>query len=141
MKNVTIMTLTLVLSPISFSYKIWHYTGALMHKRVCGEKENLLSISWQPGTYAKTDLSRTAPKGIEDATPKATGAYRPPGARNRPSTFTLHEHEKPHRPGQTIDGKQRIFLRYSLGILEFFEIGKTIQLATRTQSPSSTSVT
>uniref|UniRef100_S4PJP5 Eukaryotic translation initiation factor 2A n=1 Tax=Pararge aegeria TaxID=116150 RepID=S4PJP5_9NEOP len=84
-------------------YKIWHYTGALMHKRVCAEKENLLSISWQPGTYPKSDLSKTAPKSIEDGTPKATGAYRPPGARNRPSTFTLHEHEKPHRPGQTLD--------------------------------------
>ncbi|XP_041974244.1 eukaryotic translation initiation factor 2A isoform X2 [Aricia agestis] len=84
-------------------YKIWHYTGALMHKRVCGEKENLLSISWQPGTYPKSELSKTAPKGIEDATPKPVGAYRPPGARNKPSTFTLHEHEKPHRPGQSGD--------------------------------------
>ncbi|XP_045761274.1 eukaryotic translation initiation factor 2A [Maniola jurtina] len=84
-------------------YKIWHYSGALIHKRECVEKENLLSISWQPGTYPKSELSRSAPKSIEDATPKATGAYRPPGARNRPSTFTLHEHEKPHRPGQTLD--------------------------------------
>ncbi|XP_026764409.2 eukaryotic translation initiation factor 2A isoform X1 [Galleria mellonella] len=82
-------------------YKIWHYTGVLMHKRVCQEKENLLAISWRPGNYPKSELSRTAPKGIEDTTPKPVGAYRPPGARNKPSTFTLHEHEKPHRPGET----------------------------------------
>ncbi|KAL0850018.1 hypothetical protein ABMA28_011928 [Loxostege sticticalis] len=81
-------------------YKIWHYTGALMHKRECQDKENLLAISWQPGTFPKSELSRTAPKGIEDSTPKPAAAYRPPGARNKPSTFTLHEHEKPHKPGE-----------------------------------------
>ena len=75
-----------------------------MHKRVCAEKENLLSINWQPGTYPKSELSKTAPKSLEDATPKAAAAYRPPGARNRPSTFVLHEHEKPHKPGQSSDG-------------------------------------
>ncbi|OWR51333.1 putative Eukaryotic translation initiation factor 2A, partial [Danaus plexippus plexippus] len=80
-------------------YKIWHYTGALMHKRTCEDKENLLSISWQPGNYPKSDLSKSVPKSIE-VTPKATAAYRPPGARNKPSTFTFHEHEKPHKPGQ-----------------------------------------
>lgn len=82
-------------------YKIWHYTGVLMHKRVCQEKENLLGISWQPGTYPKSELSKTAPKSIEDATPKPVGAYRPPGARNKPSNFILHEHEKPHKPGES----------------------------------------
>nr|XP_049698607.1 eukaryotic translation initiation factor 2A [Helicoverpa armigera] len=82
-------------------YKIWHYTCALMHKRVCAEKENLLAISWQPGNFPKSELSRTAPKGIEDSTPKPAAAYRPPGAKNRPSTFTLHEQEKPHKPGET----------------------------------------
>ncbi|XP_045513487.1 eukaryotic translation initiation factor 2A [Pieris brassicae] len=84
-------------------YKIWHYTGVLMHKRNCADKENLLSICWRPGTYQKSDLSKTIPKSIEDTTPKAVGAYRPPGARNKPSTFTLHEHEKPHKPGQNIE--------------------------------------
>ncbi|CAK1599988.1 unnamed protein product [Parnassius mnemosyne] len=84
-------------------YKIWHYTGALMHKRVCEEKEYLLSINWQPGTFPKSELSKTAPKGIEVAPTKPAAAYRPPGARNKPSTFTLHEHEKPHRPGQNVN--------------------------------------
>ncbi|KAI5642236.1 eukaryotic translation initiation factor eIF2A domain-containing protein [Phthorimaea operculella] len=82
-------------------YKIWHYTGVLMHKRQCEEKEQLLSIYWQPGQFPKSELSRIAPKGIADAAPKAVGAYRPPGARNKPSTFTFHEHEKPHKPGET----------------------------------------
>ncbi|CAG4963296.1 unnamed protein product [Parnassius apollo] len=84
-------------------YKIWHYTGALMHKRACEEKEYLLSISWQPGSFPKSELSKTAPKGIEVAPAKPAAAYRPPGARNKPSTFTLHEHEKPHRPGQNVN--------------------------------------
>ncbi|XP_022826159.1 eukaryotic translation initiation factor 2A [Spodoptera litura] len=82
-------------------YKIWHYTCALMHKRMCAEKENLLAISWQPGNFPKSELSKIVPKSIEDATPKPVAAYRPPGAKNRPSTFTLHEQEKPHRPGET----------------------------------------
>lgn len=88
-----------------FSYKIWHYTGALMHKRQYEDKDQLLAISWRPGTYPKSELSKTAPKAIEDAAPKAVGAYRPPGARNKPSTFTLHEHEKPHRPGENASSK------------------------------------
>ncbi|CAH0698922.1 unnamed protein product [Spodoptera exigua] len=82
-------------------YKIWHYTCALMHKRMCAEKENLLAISWQPGNFPKSELSKIVPKSIEDTTPKPVAAYRPPGAKNRPSTFTLHEQEKPHRPGET----------------------------------------
>lgn len=91
-------------------YKIWHYTGALMHKHVCPEKENLLSMAWQPGTFPKSELSKSAPKGIEDTTPKPTAAYRPPGARNKPSTFTFHEHEQPHKPGETaaVPSKQAI---------------------------------
>ncbi|KOB73753.1 Eukaryotic translation initiation factor 2A [Operophtera brumata] len=89
---------------VANGYKIWHYTGVLMHKHVCTEKENLLSITWQPGTWPKSELSRSAPKGIEDSTPKPVGAYRPPGARNKPSTFTLHEHEKPHKPGESLNG-------------------------------------
>ncbi|XP_050673371.1 eukaryotic translation initiation factor 2A isoform X1 [Leptidea sinapis] len=84
-------------------YKFWHYTGVLMYKRSCEDKENLLSICWRPGTYPKSELSKSAPKGIAETTPKAVGAYRPPGARNKPSTFTLHEHEKPHKPGQNSD--------------------------------------
>ncbi|XP_048005469.1 eukaryotic translation initiation factor 2A isoform X2 [Leguminivora glycinivorella] len=84
-------------------YKIWHYTGVLMHQRACVEKENLLSIGWQPGSYPKSELSRTAPRGIAAAAPAPAAAYRPPGARNRPSTFTLHEHEKPHRPGEDVN--------------------------------------
>ncbi|XP_026323322.1 eukaryotic translation initiation factor 2A isoform X2 [Hyposmocoma kahamanoa] len=81
-------------------YKIWHYTGALMYKRQYEDRDQLLAICWRPGTYPKSELSKTAPKAIEDTAPKAVGAYRPPGARNKPSTFTLHEHEKPHRPGE-----------------------------------------
>ncbi|XP_068628355.1 eukaryotic translation initiation factor 2A [Battus philenor] len=84
-------------------YKLWHYTGALMHKRVCEEKEYLLSMTWQTGSFPKSDLAKTAPKGIEVASAKPVAAYRPPGARNKPSTFTLHEHEKPHRPGQNVN--------------------------------------
>ncbi|GBP22933.1 Eukaryotic translation initiation factor 2A [Eumeta japonica] len=85
---------------ILFMYKIWHYTGVLMHKKNYAEKEQLLSISWKPGNYPKTELSKTPPKGIEDATTKPAQAYRPPSARNRPSNFTLHEYEKPHKPGE-----------------------------------------
>lgn len=81
-------------------YKIWHYTCALMHKHLCQEKENLLAINWQPGNFPKSDLSKVVPKAIEDSTPKPAAAYRPPGAKNRPSTFTLHEQEKPHKPGE-----------------------------------------
>lgn len=81
-------------------YKIWHYTGVLMHKKQCQDKENLLAVAWQPGTFPKSELSKTVPKAIEDTSLKPVQAYRPPGAKNKPSTFTLHEHEKPHKPGE-----------------------------------------
>ncbi|XP_013167113.1 PREDICTED: eukaryotic translation initiation factor 2A-like [Papilio xuthus] len=84
-------------------YKIWHYTGALMHKRSCVEKEVLLSITWQTGNFPKSELSKVPPKSIQEAPAKPAAAYRPPGARNKPSTFTLHEYEKPHRPGQNVN--------------------------------------
>ncbi|XP_072935820.1 eukaryotic translation initiation factor 2A [Epargyreus clarus] len=88
---------------VSNGYKIWHHTGVLMHKRPYLEKEYLLAINWQPGSYAKSELSKSAPKGIQDATVKPAAAYRPPGARNKPSTFTLHEYEKPHKPGENVN--------------------------------------
>ncbi|KAG7304377.1 hypothetical protein JYU34_011317 [Plutella xylostella] len=82
-------------------YKIWHYTGALLHKRECQDKEQLLYLLWQPGTFPKSELSKPTVRGIEESTPKPTAAYRPPGARNKPSTFTFHEHEAPHKPGES----------------------------------------
>jgi translation initiation factor 2A len=93
--------LTATLSPrlrVDNGYKIWHYTGTLVHTE---ELNELYQVSWRPAApelYAIRSALSPAPKptansavaAAKPAPVRAMGAYRPPQARGTPapSLFT-----------------------------------------------------
>ncbi|XP_074859840.1 eukaryotic translation initiation factor 2A isoform X3 [Carettochelys insculpta] len=81
-------------------YKIWHYTGSLLHKYEVPPNAEIWQVSWQPfldGTFpAKAVTYQAVPSELPSAELKAAEAYRPPALRNKPITSTkLHEEEPP----------------------------------------------
>lgn len=81
-------------------YKIWHYTGTVLHKYDVPPNEELWQVSWQPfldGVLkAKSIVYQAVPGDVPDSEPKPAQAYRPPALRNKPITsYNLHEDEPP----------------------------------------------
>ncbi|XP_053315863.1 eukaryotic translation initiation factor 2A [Spea bombifrons] len=81
-------------------YKIWHYTGTLLHKYDVPANTELWQVSWQPfssGVFpAKAIVYQAVPGDIPTEEPKPAQAYRPPALRNKPVTsYKLHEDEPP----------------------------------------------
>jgi len=83
--------MTATLSPrlrVDNGYKIWHYSGGLMHTK---SVEELWQVVWRPASVELYPMRTTLsppPKPIDDGTqnivkppPKPVGAYRPPHAR------------------------------------------------------------
>lgn len=71
---------------VNNGYKVWHYTGAVLHKHEVPSDAELWQVSWQPsldGVFpAKAVTYRAAPR----EEPEAVTAYRPPALRNKPAT-------------------------------------------------------
>ncbi|GLV37944.1 eukaryotic translation initiation factor 2A [Carabus blaptoides fortunei] len=83
---------------IGNGYKIWHYSGSLMHEHSASNQEELYNVCWQ--SYAthifKEPVINTKPiEGIETSQPQASKqAYRPPCARGKPHVkFSLHDED------------------------------------------------
>ncbi|CAH2247147.1 eukaryotic translation initiation factor 2A isoform X1 [Pelobates cultripes] len=81
-------------------YKIWHYTGTLLHKYDVPENTELWQVTWQPfvpGVFpAKSIIFQAVPSDIQAEETKPAQAYRPPALRNKPQTsYKLHEDEPP----------------------------------------------
>ncbi|KAF9947044.1 hypothetical protein BGZ65_009183 [Modicella reniformis] len=87
--------LTATLSPrlrVDNGYKIWHYTGTLIHTE---EMNELYQVNWRPDapeTYPIRSTLSPAPKPTANTTaaaanpaPARVGAYRPPQARGTPA--------------------------------------------------------
>ncbi|KAG0273869.1 hypothetical protein BGZ95_010330 [Linnemannia exigua] len=88
--------LTATLSPrlrVDNGYKIWHYTGTLVHTE---EVNELYAVNWRPATpelYPIRSALSPAPKPAANSTVaaakpapvRAMGAYRPPQARGTPA--------------------------------------------------------
>ncbi|CAG8432799.1 11479_t:CDS:10 [Diversispora eburnea] len=83
--------ITATLSPrlrVDNGFKIWHYTGALVHTT---NVQELLQVQWRPANvelYPMRSTLSPPPKALENSaiskdkpTPKKIGAYRPPHAR------------------------------------------------------------
>ncbi|XP_078140397.1 LOW QUALITY PROTEIN: eukaryotic translation initiation factor 2A [Centroberyx gerrardi] len=92
---------------VSNGYKIWHYTGAVLHRQDAAAGAELWEVRWQPfpaGRFPERAVKYQAPPselGSTQAPP--TQAYRPPALRHLPATASskLHEEEPPQnlRPG------------------------------------------
>jgi len=69
-------------------YKVWHYSGALLHKKTFQNTDELWEVQWQESSlHPPFNISRLQVAGIAtDAPPVVKQAYRPPGARDRPAT-------------------------------------------------------
>lgn len=86
-------------------YKIWHFSGSLLHEKSMAEKEELYELLWK--TYPKRSFKEpnTSEKvqGIVSAKPEASRqGYVPPHLRNRPAKPSLkihEEYEQAHKPG------------------------------------------
>ncbi|XP_051482323.1 eukaryotic translation initiation factor 2A isoform X2 [Apus apus] len=85
---------------VSNGYKIWHYTGTLLHSYQVPSNEEMWQVSWQPfpdGVFpAKAVKYQAVPSELPSAEPRPAQAYRPPALRNKPATSSkLHEDEPP----------------------------------------------
>jgi len=83
-------------------FKIWHYSGSLMHNESFEVNTELWEVLWQPipvSAFPEKKLTYAPVAGIKPAQPAASKeVYRPPGARGRASNFKLHEYEAPKAP-------------------------------------------
>ncbi|KAF3827227.1 hypothetical protein GH733_002713, partial [Mirounga leonina] len=85
---------------VNNGYKIWHYTGSVLHKYDVPSNGELWQVSWQPfldGIFpVKTITYQAVPSDVPSEEPKVATAYRPPALRNKPITNSkLHEEEPP----------------------------------------------
>uniref|UniRef100_A0A8C6AUH9 Eukaryotic translation initiation factor 2A n=1 Tax=Monodon monoceros TaxID=40151 RepID=A0A8C6AUH9_MONMO len=85
---------------VNNGYKIWHYTGSVLHKYDVPSNAELWQVSWQPfldGIFPEKAITYQAvPSDVPSEEPKVATAYRPPALRNKPVTNSkLHEEEPP----------------------------------------------
>lgn len=85
---------------VNNGYKIWHYTGSVLHKYDVPSNAELWQVSWQPfldGIFPEKSITYQAvPSDVPSEEPKVATAYRPPALRNKPVTNSkLHEEEPP----------------------------------------------
>lgn len=75
---------------VSNGYKIWHYTGSVLHKQDAAAGSELWEVCWQPfpdGSFLEKPIKYQAVPselGTTQAAPKQ--AYRPPALRHMPVT-------------------------------------------------------
>merc|ERR1711881_740081 len=79
-------------------YKVWHYSGSLLHEKSFQTGDELWEVAWQnasDGTFGQFQISKTKVSGIKASQPvESKQAYRPPGARGAQSTFKLHDDDE-----------------------------------------------
>ncbi|OPJ85421.1 eukaryotic translation initiation factor 2A [Patagioenas fasciata monilis] len=85
---------------VSNGYKVWHYTGPVLHSHAVPPGEELWHVCWQPcpdGAFPAQPVKYQAVPGeLPGAEPRPAQAYRPPALRNRPAASSkLHEDEPP----------------------------------------------
>uniref|UniRef100_A0A3Q1G3P4 Eukaryotic translation initiation factor 2A n=1 Tax=Acanthochromis polyacanthus TaxID=80966 RepID=A0A3Q1G3P4_9TELE len=92
---------------VSNGYKIWHYTGSVLHRFEVASGTELYEVCWQPfpdGSFPERPIKyQAAPSELGTTQAPPTQAYRPPALRHLPATASskLHEDEPPQdlRPG------------------------------------------
>ncbi|KAF7269965.1 eukaryotic translation initiation factor 2A [Rhynchophorus ferrugineus] len=90
---------------IGNGFKIWHYSGSLLHEVQWPQGEELYDVIWKlypKLTFKDPQITGKKVEGIVSSQPQASNqVYRPPSARNRPTvTIKLHnEDEEAHKVG------------------------------------------
>jgi len=83
---------------IGNGYKIWHYSGSLIHEKPFAASDQLWEADWQSApasAFPPFPISRQAVQGIQSSqVQESKQVYRPPGARGAPSSFRLHDPEE-----------------------------------------------
>ena len=88
-------------------YKIWHYTGSVLHETKINPPDELWEVDWQiraPGLFPSFPVSKQPVEGIQVKKEAPKQAYRPPHARGTTSTFKLHDDENSSPQAKTIPG-------------------------------------
>nr|XP_033487241.1 eukaryotic translation initiation factor 2A isoform X2 [Epinephelus lanceolatus] len=93
---------------VSNGYKIWHYTGSVLHKWDVAAGTELWEVRWQAfpeGSFPERAIKyQAAPSELGTTQAPPTQAYRPPALRHLPATPSakLHEEEPPQnqRPAE-----------------------------------------
>merc|ERR1719336_926222 len=93
-------------------YKVWHYSGSLLHEKMFQNSDELWECDWQsvqPGLYGTFKISKAKVLGIEPSQPQVSKqAYRPPGARGTQSRFKLHDDDEPPQNKQNNSGTENL---------------------------------
>uniref|UniRef100_A0A8C9V5R1 Eukaryotic translation initiation factor 2A n=1 Tax=Scleropages formosus TaxID=113540 RepID=A0A8C9V5R1_SCLFO len=75
---------------VSNGFKIWHYTGSVLHQHLVPEGQELWEVLWQPfadGTFPERAIRyQAASSELGSTEQKLAQAYRPPALRNKPAT-------------------------------------------------------
>ncbi|KAL5292175.1 EIF2A family protein [Megaselia abdita] len=70
---------------ISNGFKVWHYSGALLHETMWEQGQELYGVEWQKfadGFFKENPISRAKVEGIKSSQPTASKqAYQPPNVR------------------------------------------------------------
>lgn len=73
-------------------FKVWHYSGALLHETIWPTGQELYEVVWQKfpvGVFQEKPISNVKVQGIVTATPQVSKAvYVPPGARGGAVSFS-----------------------------------------------------
>ncbi|NXI23083.1 EIF2A factor, partial [Sterrhoptilus dennistouni] len=93
-------------------YKVWHYTGSVLHSHEVPGDQEVWQVSWQPfpdGVFPERAVRYQAVPGeVPGAEPKPAQAYRPPALRNKPVTSSkLHEDEPPQNMKPQLGGNDK----------------------------------
>lgn len=107
------MFVTATTSPrlrMSNGFKVWHYSGALLHETMWPTGQELLEVTWQKmggDVFKEQPISTAKIEGIVSAVPQVSSqSYRPPHARGIPNTFASFPSKPATQrlpPGMTAD--------------------------------------
>ncbi|XP_035857521.1 eukaryotic translation initiation factor 2A isoform X2 [Sander lucioperca] len=97
---------------VSNGYKIWHYTGSVLHRVETAAGAELWEVRWQPfpaGSFPERPVKyQAAPSELGTTQAAPTQAYRPPALRHLPATASakLHEEELPQNQRPAAPGEK-----------------------------------
>ncbi|TNN01361.1 hypothetical protein fugu_010743 [Takifugu bimaculatus] len=98
---------------VSNGFRIWHYTGSVLHKHEVAAGSELWEVCWQPfpeGVFPERAISyQSAPSELGTTQTTVKQAYRPPALRHLPAkpSARLQEEEPPQdlRAGGKVPSK------------------------------------